>query len=379
MNRYLHPEDIQTFLDVTLAMKRVAAKYKLPLLSIEAEPDPDYARAPLGRCFHNSHITLTLRGKTNGVWDKVPVSREEVFKTAGHELAHLKYPNHGLAFQEFEEELIWAMQNEEVDPKQRVIDKILKLKVSAKGEDRVGESKAAEAFAGMINKLMIEHELQPTDLDYCAMTRDDVIELRVELPKYHIPVLRARVAWQEDLARIVANAHLCTFFLRTGSNQIWFVGTKTHATIAEYAYGTLVPAAQLLSDKESYYYRLECKRKGQPKLANGFRESWLNSFVRRIGERMHEAREDTIRIDAQRRAERGEAGDTSQALIRLSGQMKKVEEYVNNKFKMKAKYASALNGGRMDHAEGKARGRAAADSMPIGRKGVGSSEKKQLV
>jgi hypothetical protein len=56
--------------------------------------------------------------------------------------------------------------------------------------------------------------------------------------------------------------------------------------------------------------------------------------------------------------------------MRIDGALVKVKEYMDQKFKRKRRYASALRGGRYFHADGQAWGRAAADRMAIGRKGV---------
>jgi hypothetical protein len=325
--KYLHPADAMLFTEVVATMKVVAAEYKLPLRSVSPMKDPTLAKSALGLCSASGDIYLCLRARdAKGEWTE---RRREVdiYETAAHELAHLRHFNHGVQFQEFEQELIAAMRNrnrDKNDPKDKVIDKLLKLQAARDGEAKIGNEAAAEAFAATINRLLLEHELNPTDLDYAKGGEDDpVIEIRVNRDKYQIEKMRVRIAWQEELARLVAHAHLCRFLIVPSTNIITFVGTRSHASVAEYAYGLLVPAATHMSDKAAYAYRKECARAGEPKKANGFRGAWLDAFVQRIGQRFAEARQDTVKADAERRAARGESDPTTTAMIRLSGAVAK--------------------------------------------------------
>jgi hypothetical protein len=200
-----------------------------------------------------------------------------------------------------------------------------------------------------------------------------VIEIRVDLEKYGIKPQRTRIAWQESLARIVAKAHLCTFLIIPGTNKITFVGTKSHAMVAEYAYGILCPATHKMADKEYHTYRFKCEREGDSTKAYGYRPAWLAAFLERIQERFDEARKSAV-------AESVPVGcDTSTALIRLDGAMVKVREYIDGKFGKRRSYASALNGGSSHHQDGRAHGRAAADRMVIGRKGITASTTRGLL
>ncbi len=373
---FLHPDDVLFFDEISGAMHRVAKHYGLILRSVTPEPNPELATSALGRCFANGDIHIVMRAKANGQWHPDPLEPQEVWNTAAHELAHLRHFNHGKAFQEFEEELMMAMRNQQEDHRDKVIRKLLKMQQVRDGEAKLGNTAAAEAFAGAINRMLIENELNPSDLDYArAADNDPVVKIRVDLSKYRIEATRTRIAWHESLARIVSNAHLCTFLVQAGSNQIWLVGTKSRATIAEYVYGTLVRAAHDMSIQERYRYAEECKRNGtvgqahvmrignrRVGIANGFRESWLAAFIERIDERMQEARREAVAAAPE---------GTSQALVRLDGALLKVRSYMDMRFfHKKRKYVSALNGGNSSHTEGRARGRAAADRIAIGRRGI---------
>ncbi len=315
-----------------------------------------------------------MRCTVDGAFVEHPLSPDEVWQTAAHELAHLKHMNHGDAFHEFMAELTVALDNHrKPDHKARMIEKLVKLQKSRQSEAELGNTEAAEAFAAAINRMMLENELHPNDIDYARAGDDDpILELRVDLSKYAIDKKKVRVAWQESLARIVARAHLCQFLLAPGCNQIWFVGTRSHATVAEYVFGTIVPIANKMSIKEKYKYGAECfKRDGHWKGVNGFREAWLDAFTRRIAERFEEAREAAVAaadslVDLPN-------GSESQAMIRLDGALVRVREYIDDKFKGGRRGANALSSGRSTNSEGSRRGRAAADAMTLGRRGLNSS------
>lgn len=374
----LHPDDVLFFHEVRLAMQKIAKRYELPLKDIVPATMPQTGMADfLGKCYHDGHIELVMRATVDGKFVDAPRTPADVWRTAAHELSHLKHMNHGAQFHEFFAELVRAFDNLSEDHREKTLRKLVKMQQSRDGEAKLGNLAAAEAFAAAINRMLVENELNPSDIDYARTADDDpVIELMCDLSKYAIDKKKQRVAWQEALARIVAKSHLCTFLLRPGSNQIWFVGTKSHATVAEYVYGTLIPIANTMSIKEKYKYGHECfARDGHWKGVNGFREAWLDAFVRRIAERFDDARKAAVAeavVDLP-------AGSESQALMRLDGALIRVQKYIDNKFKSRRSSASMLSSGRSNNAEGSKRGRAAADAMTIGRRGVASGATKKLL
>jgi len=372
---HLHPDDMVLYQQVVSAMRSVAKQYSLRLASVTPHPDPHVGIDRLGDCDSRGNVRLILRFKDGRNWTE-PRREDNVWQTAAHELAHLKHMNHGPAFQAFEQEMMQAMRNrqdETKDHRAKVLDKLVKLQTQREGEARIGNTAAAEAFASAINRMLIEHELNPSDIDYArAADNDPVIELRVDLEKYGIDRKSNRIAWQEALARVVARAHLCSFLICPGRNTITFVGTKSHATVAEYAYGILVPAASAMSIKAREEWARKAKADGTFKGGQqGYRESWLNAFVDRIGERFDEIRKAAVAptpTDA--------PGAQSTGLIRLNGALCKVQAYVDAKYSTGR--ASYIRGGRASNAAGRADGRAAADRMQIGRKGINAGARGQL-
>jgi hypothetical protein len=348
-------------------MFRVAEKYRLKITAVTPHPKPEYRDAPLGDCHPDGHIRLVLRGMVKpGTWDEQARRPEDVWETAAHELAHLRHMNHGVAFQEFEEEMQEAIGNQTEDHREKVLRRLVKMQACRDGEAKLGNEQAAEAFAAAINRMMIENELKPSDLDYQRAKIDDpVIQILVDRDKHGLERTRRRIAWEESLARVVAKAHLCQYLVSRGSNNIWFVGTRSHARVAEYVYAVLVREADKVADREYMKYYRERRAEGNVSAAQGFRAAWLDAFVGRVDERLQAEREAVVA-----QAATDVPGGKSVALMRIDGALVKVKEYMDQKFKKKRRYAAALNGGRSHHTDGRAWGRAAADRMAIGRKGV---------
>lgn len=380
----LHPADQPLFLRVASAMRAVAKRYELPLQSIAPHPDGDYRTSPLGDCSSTGYIRLVMRGRlADGTWDADARREEDVWGTAAHELAHLRHMNHGVAFHDFEMEMRTALSNQQRDHREKVIERLVKMQAQRDSEHKLGNIEAAETFAAAINKMLIEHELNPTDLDYARTADDDpVVEIKVDFKLYKIDEKKSRIAWQESLARLVAKAHLCKFLIRTGSNQIWFVGTRSHATVAEYVYGTLVPVVATMAQRDCWRARAEAYRQHGERVEGrciqltrevseqlrGFQAAWLEAFLTRISERFDEARRQAVET-----ATADGVTTSSTALVRLNGALVKAQAYIDNRFQTKRRYANPLAQVTGSNSLGKQMGRAAADKLNIGRRGIETS------
>jgi hypothetical protein len=96
----LHVEDVPLFAKIQDAMKTVASNYRLRLTSIEPMTMPATGMADrLGECSHDGRIRLVLRCTVNGEWCDAPMSPDEVWDTAAHELAHLRFFDHSTVTQ----------------------------------------------------------------------------------------------------------------------------------------------------------------------------------------------------------------------------------------------------------------------------------------
>jgi hypothetical protein len=130
----------------------------------------------------------------------------------------------------------------------------------------------------------------------------------------------------------------------------------------------MVPLIEKMSKKAEvdYWYQTGCGR-GRENKALGYRAAWIDAFITRIWERFRDARRAAVAEAAARMGTSNETG-----LIRLDGALQKVRKYIDDKFSHRkaARHASALHHRSRNHADGRAAGRAAADAIELGRRGV---------
>lgn len=251
-----------------------------------------------------------------------------------------------------------------MSPKDKILDKLAKLKAAAEGEAAIGNAEAAEAFAGMINTLLLRHDLSMADVPTSiGAPEEPIVEHLVDPSKHEIKFTRNRIAWQEALARVVADAHMCRFLVTSGTNYITLVGTREHVMVAEYAYVVLVRAA----DKMSWDARNEWWKSvhgGRHVKSGNFRAAWLLGFIERIGERFAEVRRTEVKA----------AANASTALMCINKALSRANSYVDDKYKRKAGAVHLQRG----NWEGRKLGRAAADKMAIGQKGVDAGRQRAI-
>ncbi len=252
--------------------------------------------------------------------------------------------------------------------KSKILKKIILLDNAAKGEAELGNTEAAEAFAAKVNRLMLEHELSVSDIEYASNTKaEPIIEMIVNLDAYGIPRTKTRSEWQQRMASIIAQAHLCRIMVRPGSNHIWFVGTKSHTTVAEYAYGILVPVVERLSKKaELAYWKATGSGRGIHNKALGYRAAWIDGFIGRLFERFKESRQQAVNTGAI---------STGTSLVRLSSALARVDEHL--RAMAGGKKTAPLSKTSSHNWQGHADGRAAADKIDLNRRGVGASASRR--
>lgn len=246
----------------------------------------------------------------------------------------------------------------------KILDKLAKLKAMRDSEAAIGNQAAADAFAGMINTLLLKHELSEVDIPLRKDAPEEPIVEHLVDPRLHgIKFSNSRVGWQEALAAIVADAHLCKILVTSGTNYVTFVGTRQHVAVAEYAYVVLVNAAVKMSKEARDAYWRENRKRDDFESGN-FRAAWLSGFISRIRERFAEAR----------RREVASVANPGTAMIHLSKALVRAEAYIKERYKTKA---AGIGVGR-GCDEGRIAGRRAADAMAIGQRGMTGGNQKLL-
>ena len=220
-----------------------------------------------------------------------------------------------------------------MEGQEKILEKLAKIKRHADSAKEIGNEAEAQAFAAMLQNLLLKHKLEMTDIDYAKeMQSEPIIEhapetmwgkdgrVYVEFPD--VEVVGKRRMWAEDLAGIITKAYSCRFLVSTSSSMIYFVGHKSNVLQCEYLYLTMLRAADKMSDREAKRQRAIWRNQngGAGATPKGFRESWLLGFCKRLGERMEEERR------------KFETPSTSTALVRVNKEALEVAGYMN-KFK----------------------------------------------
>ncbi len=256
--------------------------------------------------------------------------------------------------------------------KQKLIDKIVKMKKLAEGEEDVGNVEAAQNFAAMINRMLVDHQLSLSDVEAAAQKVDDpVIMHKVDIDAGGIAYKKRRVEWQEAIAVMVATHTMCGLLISAKSNMLWFVGTQSNAMAAEFMFVTLARAAEKMSMKASRDYRYELwVKNGRPSTGRanpepGFRASWLRAFVLRIKERLED--------EQRRRADAAGTVDAKNALVRVDRERQRAQDFIGN---MTTKNAKPIKSRGEYNTHGETRGRDAANRFEFGRPVQGSVKKE---
>lgn len=243
------------------------------------------------------------------------------------------------------------MAQEEIS--ERVLDKIKKLNAKVESCEKIGSREEAEAFAAMVNHLLLKHNLSMSDLEFSKReVEDPIIQRWVDYEAYGIKSKRARIEWSEKLAGIIARAHFCRTMIRPGSNWVCFIGHQSNREVAEYLFVTMYRSAERMADQAYAVYWRECDHAGDVTQCRGFRASWLTGFIQGL----------RTRFDQERKTVTAEASVTSTVLVRIDQTEGAVDRWMKEHLKIKS--AASTHQAKF-HPVGLARGRQAADDVSL--------------
>jgi len=257
----------------------------------------------------------------------------------------------------------------------KLLDKLQKIKKMADGAAAIGSEAEAQAFAEMLQKMLIEHKLEMSDIEFEAYEKEEaVVKQMIDYSKYpDLELKKTRVLWTERLAGVIARAHMCRILVHTGSNRISLVGRKDDIAVAEYMIVTLFRATEKIAKTAHMKYIWEVyKRDGDTHAAQGFKKAFIQSFIMRLADRYREEQA---------------KHKSSTALVRLSGQA--ADDFINKKTvdpntgreKKDYKNAYSLTNRLSRNSEGHHRGREAANQVNLRANAMGAgstSTKGQL-
>lgn len=245
----------------------------------------------------------------------------------------------------------------------RIIDKLRKIHAHSESAASLGNEAEAQAFAAAFQRLLTEHKLEMSDVEFAQAEVDDpVARHEIDYSKYpEFKHKKARISWAVHLNSAIAKAHFCRIILHQKSNTISLVGRKQDTEVAEFMIITLNRAAERIANRELQKYRWEIyKRDRNCEAASGFRAAFLFGFTQRLVERYEE----------ERRRTEGD-GSNSTALVRLRREERAVEDFINE---LKGKTTTTIMKSR--HREGTERGRVVANGIQLRSTGINAGVTK---
>lgn len=241
---------------------------------------------------------------------------------------------------------------------QDLIEKIAKLHKKAESAKELGSEAEAAAFAAGVQRLLIQHKLSMSDLQYAAED-DPIDESYIPVTQHGVTSRWKRVRWVEDLALVVAKAYGCRVLVMDGRSTIIIVGRETSRKLVDYTLTVLIRAATNLSQAEYDKYYYWCKESGL-QLRPGFKLSFLKGFIQRVQQRIQEtfADEDT----------------TGQGLMRIDSEGKLAEQFIKDRY---IKNAAALSTSHSHNSTGYHRGVDIANNLDLKGKAVEEAQSRQ--
>jgi len=256
--------------------------------------------------------------------------------------------------------------------KEKILDRLQKLKAHQESAEKIGSVEEAQAFAEMLQRLLLKHNLEMTDLEFEAHEKEEPIDrFPINWEEHGLKTKKCRIEWEEQLAGIVARANFCRILVHHDSNRITLVGRKSDAQVTEYLIVTLRRSAKKISynalnefirenkavaqceicykTKDQHVFELHDFLRASLTDHHGFKASFITAFVARIRERLEETKKAVV--------------NTSTALVRVNRSEAALLDYMKGFGKAKGKALGSVNHG--SNAEGWRRGRAAADAINI--------------
>lgn len=269
-------------------------------------------------------------------------------------------------------------------PDEKILDKLQKIKAHADSAEKIGSVEEAQAFAEMLQKLLIKHNLDMSDLEFERHEAEEPIDrFDIDWEKHGLRTKRTRILWEQELASAVARAHFCRILVHHDSNKITLVGRKSDAEVAEYLIVTLRRSAKKIAYLSLNEFIRECKNRAICMVCgtakedhvfmahdfqreeitehHGFKAAFLNSFVTRIRQRLEET-------------SKSSTGSNCTALVRVNRIETALKNYMGQFGKVKAlRVREAMN------AEGHRRGYEAANSVNLAGNAVKSGSDPKMI
>ena len=140
-----------------------------------------------------------------------------------------------------------------------LLERIRKMHAKAESAKQLGNEAEAFTFASAVQKLLLKHDLTMSGVEALAAEQNDPIKMHEYDPAtYGFKRTRTRVAWTQNLAKVIAKAHGCEVIPIIRSNKLMLVGTREHRQVCEFKLVTLTRYAQEHSEKDYVKFFYEC-------------------------------------------------------------------------------------------------------------------------
>ena len=239
----------------------------------------------------------------------------------------------------------------------KVLTLLAKLKQHQESAQSLGSEAEAQAFAEKIQRLLTEHKLSMTDVEYAALDKEEPVgyheQSRRDLEQEGVRIRRCRVEWIELIAQGIGYGHFVQHVVHTGSSKISFVGREADCQIASYMLMLFIRTAEKLSQQAYVKYFYECRANGNVTEARGFKPAWLEGFAHRLMTRYYN---ETKRL-------RDDQAQNLGAIVRLDSSKLAIKSFFENDERFEP--AGTLGGRDADNDEGRRQGTEAANRQSL--------------
>ena len=168
--------------------------------------------------------------------------------------------------------------------KERIIEKLKKIRAHAKSATEIGNEAEAQAFADMLADLLTKHDVDMSEIEWEEEVKINAIHVqwttKCMYPNYRLYRLPK---WVYHLGTTIAQYSQCEILVSPFA--IFFVGMESHAVVAKETMDYMFCVAERLS------YKAYNKAYSEGRRTKNYRESFLVGFIDRLEVRMHEYQE----------------------------------------------------------------------------------------
>lgn len=248
-----------------------------------------------------------------------------------------------------------------MEERDAVLRKLKKMQAHEESARKIGSTQEAEAFAQAIQRLLAQYQISMTEVQFTEHLEQEAVDKEmIEWEDYGFKFKRRRTYWIEELSHMVCKAYGCRFLIHPGTNCISVVGRNPNRQVAAYVIGTLTYAADRISYLEHEKYRIRMEREGRVGAARGYRASFLEGMIRRLGQRLEE--------------ELNPKTEDCTALVRFDRHGKDAESWIVQHVEGAAEQ---LKHREATHTAGYRRGVEVADGLDIHGRAIGKESQKE--